>query len=133
MHSWEFFKRRGRVAGESANPTPRDRALKELQEARERCFNYEDHRKHLFFEINTILRDFLRDVYGFNTANEPSKKIVRQLKDRPFYEELEGLVERINQVIYEGDAPIDVESVMRRFTGLMETIEETTSQEVEQA
>jgi hypothetical protein len=130
---WELFRRRGRVAGESANPTPRDHALKALQEARERCFNYEDHRKHLFFEINTILRDFLRDVYGLNTANKPSTRIIRQLKDRPFHGELEGLVERINQVIYEGNAPVDVESVMRRFTGLMETIEETTSQEVEQA
>ncbi|MCK5551594.1 MAG: hypothetical protein KAJ09_00525 [Deltaproteobacteria bacterium] len=130
---WELIRRRGRVVGESANPTPRDRALKELQEARERCFNYEDHRKHLFFEINTILRNFLRDVYGFTTANESSKKIARQLKDHPFYEELEGLVERINQVIYEGEAPVDVESVMRRFTGLMDTIEETTCQGVEQA
>ena len=130
---WDLIRKRGRVAGENPNPTPRDRALSELQEARERCFNYEDHRKHLFFEINKILRNFLRDVYGLSTANDPSTKIVRQLRDRPFYEELEGLVERINQVIYEGDAPVDVESVMRRFTGLMERVEETTHHGVEQA
>ena len=130
---WEFVRRRRRVGEQSANPTPRDRALKTLQEARERCFNYEDHRKHLFFEINTILRDFLKDVYGLNTANRPSMEIVHQLKDRPFYEELKGLVARINQVIYEGDAPVDVESVMRRFNGLMESMEETTHPGVKQA
>jgi hypothetical protein len=130
---WEFIRRRRRVGRESPNPTPRDRALKALQEARERCFNYEDHRKHLFFEINTILRNFLKDVYGLNTANRPSMGIVRQLKEHPCYEELKGFVARINQVIYEGDAPVDVESVMRQFNGLMERIEETTPPGVEQA
>jgi hypothetical protein len=110
---WDFIRRRRRAEKESLNPTPRDSAVKALQEARETCFNYEDHRKRLFFEINTILRNFLKDVYGLNTANRPSMEIVHQLKDHPFYEELKGFVLRINQVIYEGDAPVDVESVMR--------------------
>jgi len=123
---WDFIRKIRRVGEESPNPTPRDRALKTLREARERCFNYEDHRKRLFFEINAILRSFLRDVCGLNTANRPSMEIMHQLKDRPFYEELKGFVARINQVIYEGDAPVDVESVMRQFDGLMERIEETT-------
>jgi hypothetical protein len=130
---WDFIRRRRRVGRESPNPTPRDRAVKALQEAREMCFNYEDHRKHLFFEINTILRKFLKDVYGLNTANRPSMEIVHQLKDRALYEELKGLVGRINQVIYEGDAPVDLESVMRQFTGLMERIEEATHPGVNQA
>jgi hypothetical protein len=130
---WDFIRRRRRVAKESPNPTPRDRAVKALQEARERCFNYEDHRKHLFFEINTILRKFLKDVYGLNTANRPSMEILHHMKDHPLYEELKGLVGRINQVIYEGDAPVDLESVMRQFTGLMERIEEATHPGVKQA
>ncbi len=123
---WEFIRNRRRAEEQSREPTPKDRARKALHEARERCFNYEDHRKHLFFEINRILRDFLKNVYGLNTANRPSKEIVHQLKDNPFYEELKGLVARINQVIYEGDAPVDVESVMRQFNALMESIDETT-------
>jgi hypothetical protein len=130
---WDFIRRRRRVEEQSREPTPRDRAQKDLHEARERCFNYEDHRKHLFFEINRILRDFLKNVYGLNTANRPSTEIVHQLKDNPFYEELKDLVARINQVIYEGDAPVDVESVMRQFNALMESIDETTQPEAEQA
>jgi hypothetical protein len=130
---WEFIRKRQRVARQVQNPTPRDRAVKALQEAREACFNYGDHRKHLFFEINKILRNFLKDVYGLNTGNSPSTEIVNQLKDRPFYEELKDLVARINQVIYEGDAPVDVESIMKQFNGLMERIEETTHPGVKQA
>jgi hypothetical protein len=59
-------------------------------------------------------------------------EIVGQLKDNPFYEELKGLVARINQVIYEGEAPVDVESVMRQFKELMERICETIQQGTEQ-
>ena len=129
---WEFIRKRGMVGERIADPTPKDRLQRELQEARERCFNYEDHRKHLFFEINRILRDFLKDVYGLSTANRPSMEIVGQLKDNPFYEELKGLVARINQVIYEGEAPVDVESVMRQFKELMERICETIQQGTEQ-
>lgn len=128
---WEFIRKRQRVEEQSREFTPRDRAQKALQEARERCFNYEDHRKRLFFEINGILRDFLKDVYGLNTANRPSTEIVHQLKENPFYEELKGLVARINQVIYEGDAPVDVESVMRQFNDLIERMYELTHQEAE--
>ncbi len=128
---WEFIRKRRRVEEQSRQPTPKDLAQNALQEARERCFNYEDHRKHLFFEINGILRDFLKDVYGLNTANRPSTEIVHQLKDNPFYEELKGLVARINQVIYEGDAPVDVESVMRQFNELLERMYEPTHQETE--
>jgi hypothetical protein len=128
---WEFIRKRRRAEEQMRDPTPRDRAQKALQEAREKCFNYEDHRKRLFFEINKILRDFLKDVCGLNTSNRPSMEIVHQLKDNPFYEELEGLVARINQVIYEGDAPVDVESVMRQFNDLMERMYEPTDQEAE--
>ena len=127
---WDFIRKIRRVGEESPNPTPRDRAMKALQEARETCFNYEDHRKRLFFEINAILRSFLRDVCGLNTVNRPSMEIMHQLKDRPFYEELKGFVARINQVIYEGDAPVDVESIVREFSGLLEEIDRTTPPEV---
>ena len=123
---WEFIRKRRGAERQSPNPTPSDRALKNLREARERCFNYENHRKHLFFEINKILREFLKDVYGLSTANRPSMEIVNQLKDHPFYEELKGLVERINQVIYEGKAPVDVESIVREFGGLLKKIDRTT-------
>ena len=123
---WEFIRKRRRVARQVQNPTPADRALKALQEAREKCFNYEDHRKRLFLEINAILRDFLKDVYDLNTANRPSVEIVNQLKDRPFYEELKGLVARINQVLYEGDSPVDVEPVMRQFDELLQRIDGAT-------
>jgi len=123
---WEFIRKRWKVEGESPDPTPTDHALEALQEAREKCFNYEDHRKRLFFEINRILRTFLKDVCGLNTANRPSMEIVNQLKDHPFYEELKELVVRINQVIYEGDAPVDVESIMRQFDGLLRRIDGTT-------
>jgi hypothetical protein len=128
---WEFLRKRKRAEKQSRELTPRDRAQKALQEARERCFNYEDHRKRLFFEMNGILRDFLKDVYGLNTANRPSTEIVDQMKDNPFHEELKGLVARINQVIYEGDAPVDVESVMRQFNDLVERMYELTHQEAE--
>ena len=123
---WEFIRKRQRVARQVQNPTPRDRAVKALREAREACFNHEDHRKRLFFEINSILRNFLKDMYDLDTANRPSMKIVHQLKDRPFYEELKGFVARINQVIYEGDAPVDVESIMRQFDGLLQRIDGAT-------
>ncbi len=125
-----FMRRRRRANSESPNPTARDRALKALQEAREKCFNYEDHRKRLFFEINSILRNFLKDVYGFNTANRPSIEIVDQLEDGPLREELKGLVTRINQVIYEGDSPVDLESIMRQFNGLLQGIDGTTHPEM---
>ena len=127
---WGFIRRRRRANSESPNPTARDCALKALQEAREKCFNYEDHRKRLFFEINLILRNFLKDVYGFNTANRPSIEIVDQLEDGPLREELKGLVTRINQVIYEGDSPVDLESIMRQFNGLLESIDKTTHPEM---
>lgn len=122
---WEFIRKRRRAAKLGPNPTARDRALKALREAREECFNYEDHRKRLFFEINKILRNFLKDVYGLDTANRPSMEIVNQLKDQPFCEELKVLVERINQVVYGGEAPVDVESIMRQFSDLVQMIDGT--------
>jgi hypothetical protein len=120
---WEFIRKRRRAISQGPNPTARDRALKALREAREECFNYEDHRKRLFFEINKILRNFLKDVYGLDTANRPSIEIVNQLKDLPFYEELKDLVERINKVVYGGEAPVDVESIMRQFSELVQRID----------
>ncbi len=122
LFTWfrQMIRNRQHAGLESPSPTPRDRALKALQEARENCFNYDDHRKHLFFEINRILRDFLKDACGMSAANRPSMEIVKQLKDCPFYEELSELVTRINQVIYEGDAPVDVESIVRQFSGLLD-------------
>ncbi len=123
---WEFIRRRKRAVTEPPAVTAWDRALKALQEARESCFNYEDHRKRLFFEINGILRDFLRDVCGLDGANRPSMQLVNELKDRPYYEELKGLVTRINQVIYEGDAPVDVEPIVRQFTGLLQKVDGTS-------
>lgn len=120
---WEMVRNRRIVGKECPITTPSDRALKALQRARENCFNYDDHRKRLFFEINRILRDFLKDVCGLSDANRPSMEIVKQLRDCPFYEELKELVERINEVIYEGDAPVDVESIVRQFTGLLESVD----------
>lgn len=126
----EHIRRRRRVANGSPAITPGDRALKELQQARDDCFNYDDHRKRLFFEINRILRNFLKDVCGLNAANRPSTEIVKQLKGCPFYGELKDLVARINQVIYEGDAPVDVESIVRQFSELLQKADKTTSPEV---
>jgi hypothetical protein len=123
---WEFIRRRRSVSKPGLSFTASDRALKALQQARESCFNYEDHRKRLFFEMNAILRDFLKEACGLTSANRPSMEIMNQLQEQPCYEELTGLVARINQVIYEGDAPVDVESIVRQFTGLLQKINGTT-------
>jgi len=128
---WVFVRRRRQVDRQRTTPTAKERALKALQEARESCFNYEDHRKRLFFEINRILRNYLKEVDGLSTANRPSMEIMGQFKDRPFYDELKGLAGRVNQVIYEGDAPVDVESIVRQFSGLLEKIDGTTAPGVE--
>ena len=104
-----------------------ERALKALQQARENCFNHEDHRKHLFFEVNAILRDFLKEVCDLDAANRPTTEIVKLLKDRPYYDELNSLVERINQVVYEGDAPVDVEPIVRQFGEILKTVDAASS------
>jgi len=119
----EYFRRKRRVGRQDPGLTAKDRALRALQEARENCFNYSDHRKRLFFEINAILRAFLKEVCGLDAANRPSLGMMEQLKDRPYYEELRDLVVRINQVIYEGDAPVDVEPIVRQFSGLLGRID----------
>jgi hypothetical protein len=49
------------------------------------------------------------------------------LKEHPDYEELMDLVERINRVIYEGSPPVDVESIVRQFTGLLQKLDGITS------
>lgn len=122
---WEFVRRRKRVGRQSVSMTAKDRALRALEEARENCFNYKDHRKRLIFEINSILRKFLKEVCSLHTANRPSMEIMNQLKDRPGYEDLKNLVTRINEVIYEGDAPVDVESIVRQFSGLLHKLDGT--------
>jgi len=124
--TWGFMLRRRRIVRHTPILTAGDRALEALNEAREECFNYEDHRKHLFVAVNAILRDFLKEVYGLRAANRPSTEIVHQLKAHPFYEDLKGLVERINQVVYEGDPPADVETVVRRFSRLLKEIDGKT-------
>jgi hypothetical protein len=121
----EFIRRRHRARAPTLALTPADRALRALQEARGSCFNYDDHRKRLFFEINAILREFLKEVCGLESANRPSMEIMNQLRDRPFFEELRDLVTRINQVIYEGDAPVDVEPIVRQFSGLLQDVDRT--------
>jgi hypothetical protein len=121
-----FIRKRRERAREVEVVTAGDRALRALQDARETCFNYKDHRKRLFFEINAILRDFLKEVCVMDKANRPSMEIMNQLKDRPCYEELRSFVARVNQVIYEGDAPVDVESVVRQFDGLVQKLDSTT-------
>jgi len=126
----EFIRKRRRVVSKSTNLSAPDRALKALQQARENCFNYDDHRKRLFFEVNAILRDFLKDACGLNVPNRSSLEIIDQLKDCPFYKELKGLVDKINQVIYEGAPPVDVESIVKQFSMLLEKIDEQTPQGV---
>jgi hypothetical protein len=107
-------------------PTARDRALKALQEARENCFNYDDHRKRLYFELNAILRNFLKEVFALPTANRPAKEIVSQLKGRPEHEELTDWVSRMNKVIYEGYPPVDVEAMVRQLSLLLQKLDGTT-------
>lgn len=129
LFTWflDFIRKRRISSGKDQVFSSSDRALKALQQARENCFNHEDHRKHLFFEVNAILRDFLKEVCGLDAANRPTMEIVKLLKDRPYYDELNGLVERINQVVYEGDAPVDLEPIMRQFGKLLKDIDAASS------
>jgi hypothetical protein len=122
---WGFLRKRRKTPPELPSLTAKDRALKALQEARENCFTYDDHRKRLYFEVNAILRNFLKEVFALPTANRPALEIIGQLKERPEYEELMDLVERINQVIYEGYPPVDVESIVRQFSGLLQKLDGT--------
>ena len=50
-------------------------------------------------------------------------ELVQLLKDHPYYDELNSLVARINQVVYEGDAPVDVEPIVRQFGELLENVD----------
>jgi hypothetical protein len=118
-----FFRKRQKTGQVQPCLTAKDRALKALQEARENCFNYDDHRKRLYFEVNAILRDFLKEVFALSTANRPALEIIGRLKGRLEYEELMDLVERINRVIYEGYPPVDVESIVRQFSGLLQKLD----------
>ena len=122
---WGFLRKRRKPTPEQPGLTAKDRALKALQEARENCFTYDDHRKRLYFEVNAILRNFLKEVFALPTANRPALEIIGQLKERPEYEELMDLVGRINQVIYEGYPPVDVESIVRQFSGLLQKLDGT--------
>ncbi len=119
----DFIRKRQKRDQEQHSLTARDRALKALQEARENCFNYDDHRKRLFFELNAILRNFLKEVFALPTANRPALELIDQLKGRPEYEEIRDLVARINRVIYEGYPPMDVESIVRQFNGLLQKLD----------
>lgn len=121
-----FFRRRREITLGQASPTPRDRALKALQEARDNCFNYDDHRKRLYFELNAILRIFLKEVFALPTANRPAMEIINALRGCPEHEELVDVVRRINRVIYEGSPPSDVESIVRQFNRLVEKLDGTT-------
>jgi hypothetical protein len=122
-----FIRKKQKMKQEQPCPTAKDRAMKALQEARDNCFNYDDHRKRLYFEVNAILRCFLKEVFALSTANRPALEIIHQLKEHPDYEELMDLVERINRVIYEGSPPVDVESIVRQFTGLLQKLDGATS------
>ncbi len=122
---WGFLRKRRKTTPEQPSLTAKDRALKALQEARENCFTYDDHRKRLYFEVNAILRNFLKEVFALPTANRPALEIIGQLKEPPEYEELMDLVGRINQVIYEGHPPVDVESIVRQFSGLLQKLDGT--------
>ena len=122
---WGFLRKRRKTTPEQPSLTAKDRALKALQEARENCFTYDDHRKRLYFEVNAILRNFLKEVFALPTANRPALEIIGQLKERPEYEQLMDLVGRINQVIYEGYPPVDVESIVRQFSGLLQKLDGT--------
>jgi hypothetical protein len=119
----DFIRKRRILAARKQILSSSDRALKDLQQARENCFNHDDHRKHLFFEVNAILRNFLKEVCDLDAANRPTTEIVQRLKDRPYYDELNSLVARINQVVYEGDAPVDVEPIVRQFTELLKNVD----------
>ena len=129
LFTWfmDFIRKRKIFAAKKQMLSSSDRALKALQQARENCFNHEDHRKHLFFEVNAILRDFLKEVCDLDAANRPTTEIVQTLKDRPYYDELNNLVARINQVVYEGDAPVDVEPIVRQFSELLKNADPVSS------
>jgi len=129
--TWGFILKRRRIEKQTPILTAGNRAIEALNEAREKCFNYEDHRKHLFVAVNAILREFLKEVYGLPSANRPSMAIVHQLKTHPFYEDLKGLAARINQVVYEGEPPADVEAVVREFSGLLKKIDGKTVPEAQ--
>lgn len=129
LFTWfiDFIRKRRVVAGRKQILSSSDRALKALQKARENCFNHADHRKHLFFEINAILRNFLKEVCALDTANLPTTEIMRRLKDHPHYDELDSLIARINQVVYEGDAPFDVEPIVMQFSELLKNLDPVSS------
>jgi hypothetical protein len=120
-----FIRKRQKMGQDPPCLTAKDRVLKALQEARENCFNYDDHRKRLYFEVNSILREFLKEVFALPTANRPALEMTDQLKGRPEYEELMDLVRRINKVIYEGYPPMDVESIVRQFNELVQKLNRT--------
>jgi hypothetical protein len=120
---WDSLRRRRKMIPVQPGLTAKDRALQALQEARGNCFSYDDHRKRLYFEVNAILRNFLKEVFALPMANRPALEIIHQLEGRPEYEELMDLVTRINRVIYEGYPPVDVESVVREFSGLLHKLD----------
>jgi hypothetical protein len=129
LFTWflDIIRKRRILSAKNQVPSSSERALNALQQARENCFNHEDHRKHLFFEVNAILRDFLKEVCDLDVANRPTREIVKLLKDRPYYDELNSLVVRINQVVYEGDAPVDVEPIVRQFGEILKNIDAASS------
>jgi hypothetical protein len=125
LFTWfmDFIRKRRILAKRNQMLSSSDRAFKALQQARENCFNHDDHRKHLFFEVNAILRDFLKEVCDLDAANRPTTELVQSLKDRPYYDELNSFVARINQVVYEGDAPADLEPIVRQFSELLKNVD----------
>jgi hypothetical protein len=102
------------------------RAMRTLKVLRERYVACEETTPYLFSKASGVLRRFLTEECAIPARVETTHQIGERFRGHPLESELTEVLERCNQVIYDGDRPTPSErdGILREVTTLIGRLEQ---------
>lgn len=124
MLVWDLARRWQRGLGEK-RPKAEARALGTLRLLRERYLACEEKTPVLFLKVSSVLRRFLSKQCGIPARVQTIHQIRERFTGHPLEKELAEVLERCNEVIYDGHhpAPSEKERVIREVAALIDRLE----------
>lgn len=111
---------------EAKRSNAEERALATLRLLRERYLACEEKTPFLFLKLSGVLRRFLSKQCGIPARVQTIRQIRERFSGHPLENELAEVLERCNEVIYDGrrPPPAEKESIIREVAGLIDRLEQ---------
>ena len=104
-----------------ARSTAEERALRALRTLRERYAACEDKTPLLFMRATSVLRRFLREECGIAAGTQTVPQIRERFRGHPLENDLRAVLERCNEVLYDGRRPDprEKDAVLRELSAVI--------------